>query len=146
MHTLWVVRRQQLADWLEPAAAAKRRKLSMVSATYANGQAVTGVLVPRCAHAAFRSVLEIHEDQLRRRLDGDAAAAALQPADRAAQPLLAQALIKGAPPPPSTQPPHTCALPRDGGAAQSRVRPPCVRLAPARRGRAAATGGSAADR
>lgn len=90
--------RAQLSGWLQIAARAKRRKLSMVSATFDSGQRVTGVLVPHCAYDAFRNVLHIHEAALRARLDADAAAALRAGGGGPAQPGLARALIDGANP------------------------------------------------
>ena len=58
---------------------------------------MTGVLVPRFADTAVRSVLRIHEERLRRQLAEEAGAAAQQAGGGPAQPELAQALIKGAP-------------------------------------------------
>eukprot|EP00892_Ulva_mutabilis_P012185 jgi/Ulvmu1/9339/UM050_0089.1 len=85
--------REKLGHWLDLALRAQRCKLSMVSATFADARSVTGVLVPRCAIDAWRSVLEIHEARLRQQLDDEAAAAVLQPGGRAAQPMLARDLI-----------------------------------------------------
>lgn len=87
--------RSQLAEWINVAARGFRRKLSMVSATCRGGQHMTGVLVPRFADTAVRSVLRIHEERLRRQLAEEAGAAAQQAGGGPAQPELAQALIKG---------------------------------------------------